>query len=808
MISQEYFARRTPPKDMCHHLFCFLRAGFSVRLRLADVSSCPSLSGLIPTSAEIGSIIALVFGCVHVQGQADQPPYAPQGSAVWSPARIGGGGYITGLVLDFSSPGRLWARCDVAGVFLSENGGRSFHPMNAGMTASAHHSVQSLAVSPHNSSVLYRCSGEARGGKSFGFIHGSTDGGRSWHLLTEQADYIGNGETRFLGEMIAVDPFDANTVVAASFSRGIFASYDSGRTWTNAGLAGEPLQALVFHPRIPGRVYVGTLKTLAHAEYLFPSGYPRPKVGRLYISDDHGRTWKLLSEGPGMAFAELVIAPDNDDTLYAVAQTNGLLKSTDAGRTFQTINRGLPPVNYNTLAVDPHDAKILYTAAGVNPNASVPVVPLYVSHDAGESWAPLKDYQPTDFTDYPYQAGDIRPIGWAIAKLRVDPFEPETLYMSNWFGASVSLDGGRHWSGNHYLGLENICIENVLADPIRPGTFYYAAADKTIGYSDDDGRTYKHFAELHLPANYYCSTCAAPSRFTSGLVVYGVTNNGSRRSAFYRTVDGGRTVSCSLELPEGLMVQSIREDSVTPGIFLASVDGELEKGSGLYRSIDFGESWQRLPGGGLPGCIERVPQDREWVENELLAVVWYQTKNACGTNQLLAAIPGQPGAFYWGEWTTGVFRTLNGAKTWTDVSSGLPFSRPRPATLVCLVVDPAKPDRVYAGFIGEGLWRSEDGGANWAKLFPRDDRAFNASSIALGGPGADEIYVSCEPLGLSPCRPALLHSTDAGETWTELYDSSLGALRMKTVAVDSTTGTIQVGTTGNGIFRVSRVPAE
>jgi photosystem II stability/assembly factor-like uncharacterized protein len=730
----------------------------------------------------------------------------PRAKAEWSNSRVGGGGYITGLIPDPNTPGRIWARCDVAGVFLSEDGGRSFRAMNRGMTASSNHSVESFALSPHDPKVLFRCSGEARAGKSFGFIHGSWDGGQTWRLLTEQADYIGNGEVRSLGEMIAVDPFDPKTVVAASFSRGVFASHDGGEHWECTGLAGEPLKSLAFHPRIPNRLYVGTLTTMAHADYLFPAGYHRPQVGRLYLSTDKGRTWRLLAEGPDLAFAELQFSTEGDDILYVAAGKLGLLKSVDGGHSFKAINQGLPPVEFPCVAVDPRQAHTLYTAASVGADAPVPVVPLYVSHDAGETWSLIKDYKPSDFTEYPYPPGDIRPIGWAISKLRIDPFDSKTLYMSNWFGVSVSHDGGQHWSGNHYEGIENICVENVVAHPTNPGCFYFSAADQAICRSTDDGRRFQHFAELNRPANYYCSTCAAPSRFTEGLVVFGVNNNGSKHSAFCRTDDDGANVSCSLELPDGLMIQGIREDSVTPGVFLASVDGELAKGAGLYRSIDTGKTWTRLPEGGLPSRIARVPEDREWVENELLSVVWYQAKNACGTNQMLAAIPGRADAFYWGEWTEGLFRTADAGKSWTDISAGLPFKRNRTATLVCVTADPSHPHRVYAGFIGEGLWRSDDEGTHWVKAFPLDNRAFNASSIAIGGPGEDDIYVSCEPLGLSPCLAALLHSPDGGRTWTDLYDPGLGALRMKTIAVNPKTGTLEVGTCGNGTFRVVPKP--
>ena len=425
---------------------------------------------LRPLCGLLGCCITLRVPGSSLRNRTRRGIGVPRIHADWHQSRVGGGGYITGLIADPNTPGRIWARCDVAGVFVSEDGGRSFRAMNMGMTASSNHSVESFALSPHDPNVLFRCSGEARAGKSFGFIHGSRDGGKTWSLLTRQADFIGNGDTRYMGEMIAVDPFDRNTVVAASYSRGVFASHDGGTTWTCTGLAGEPFKSLAFHPRIPNRVYVGTLQTLAHADYLFPSGYKRPQVGRLYVSNDKGKTWDLLAEGPELAFAEIAFPPEGDDVIYVAAGKPGLLKSVDGGRTFGPINRGLPPAEFPCVAIDPRAPATLYTAACVGADAPVPVVPLYVSRDAGASWSLIKDYKPSDFTEYPYPPGDIRPIGWAIAKVRVDPFDSKTLYMSNWFGVSVSRDGGQHWSGNHYEGIENICIENVVADPrkVRP----------------------------------------------------------------------------------------------------------------------------------------------------------------------------------------------------------------------------------------------------------------------------------------------------------------------------------------------------
>ncbi len=64
---------------------------------------------------------------------------------------------------------------------------------------------------------------------------------------------------------------------------------------------------------------------------------------------------------------------------------------------------------------------------------------------------------------------------------------------------------------------------------------------------------------------------------------------------------------------------------------------------------------------------------------------------------------------------------------------------------------------VYAGCRGNGLWRSEDGGATWGEL-PLPER--DVFSVAVG-PADGAVYAGCEP-------SALFRSDDRGQTWREL----------------------------------------
>lgn len=102
---------------------------------------------------------------------------------VWTPASLGGGGYITGLIQHPAISGIVYARCDVAGVFRSSDGGETWETLNGGLTKAYHHQVQSFAISPHHPEVLFRCSGEVRAGsstdRSINLLMAGTAGGKS-----------------------------------------------------------------------------------------------------------------------------------------------------------------------------------------------------------------------------------------------------------------------------------------------------------------------------------------------------------------------------------------------------------------------------------------------------------------------------------------------------------------------------------------------------------------------------------------------------------------------------------------------------
>jgi photosystem II stability/assembly factor-like uncharacterized protein len=727
----------------------------------------------------------------------------------WQQSKLGGGGYITGILQNPLKPEILYARCDVGGVFKSKNGGKKWSAINNGMTKCHHHSVQSFAISHSQPDVLFRCSGEARGNKIFGTIHKSINGGASWYEVSNDIDFYGNGPSRMYGEVIKVNPLKPEIVVAGGYSKGVWISNDAGENFKFSALKGERIGCLSFHNKFKDRIYAGTISDLAIDRAAGKSGegtdeilaalhdFPRGDRGSLYLSPDNGQSWNKINNNYN--FSELVFDEEDPDLIYAASITDGIIRSDDGGYSWYKINNGLPEgLRYGTITMDKTNS-ILYCAPDIRPKDSdLAAISIYYSKDKGESWHLIKAHNENDLLNYPdYIHKRPKRVGWAISKIRVDLKDSNKLYMSNWFGVSVSEDRGNSWNGNDFAGTETTCIEDILTDPKKEKS-YITVADHAPKYSLDDGENYQEIAKIQ---EYPDSTALIVSRFDNDFLIYGARNRDLKKNnaCLLKSVDGGKSVKMIKKFKKGLFVQALAEDYFEQGTFYAYLEGEIKKGAGLYQSVDYGESWEKLDLD-LPAGIKTLPHQKYWIETELLSVVVYQIKNACGTNQLLATDPHQKNTIYLGEWTEGLFKSADSGESWVNIGRKLPFKQNKASVLNCIELDENRPGVIYAGFIREGLWRSQDFGETWNKIFPTDNSIFNVSSMSVGGVTGAEIYIASEPLYWSQSESAIYYSSNYGENWTDISDPGLGAIRWKGITVNKKTGTIHAASCGNGVF--------
>jgi photosystem II stability/assembly factor-like uncharacterized protein len=147
-------------------------------------------------------------------------------------------------------------------------------------------------------------------------------------------------------------------------------------------------------------------------------------------------------------------------------------------------------------------------------------------------------------------------------------------------------------------------------------------------------------------------------------------------------------------------------------------------------------------------------------------------------------VPHQPNVFYIGVNNGGVWKTTDFGHTWTPLFDDQPTG-----SIGAVAVAPSNPDIVYAGSgeglqrpdlsVGDGVYKSTDGGKTWKNMGLRDGQQISA--ILIDPRNSDRVFVAVlgHPYGANAER-GVFRSTDGGQTWQKvLYkDENTGAVAL------------------------------
>ena len=152
-------------------------------------------------------------------------------------------------------------------------------------------------------------------------------------------------------------------------------------------------------------------------------------------------------------------------------------------------------------------------------------------------------------------------------------------------------------------------------------------------------------------------------------------------------------------------------------------------------------------------------------------------------NRLIAVtgIAGDPMIYYVGAASGGIWKTTDGGLNWQPV-----FDEQRVHSIGALALAPSDPEVVYAGTgesfirsnvsIGNGVWRSTDGGAHWTHVGL--EKTGRISRIVVHPDDPDTAYVAALGHGYTPQQErGIYKTTDGGKTWTQVLhvDNETGA---------------------------------
>ena len=289
---------------------------------------------------------------------------------------------------------------------------------------------------------------------------------------------------------------------------------------------------------------------------------------------------------------------------------------------------------------------------------------------------------------------------------------------------------------------------------------------------------------------------------------------GSASGGVWKSVNGGTTYKPVFDRESVQSIGAVAIDPSNPktvwvGSGEAWMRNSVSVGDGVYKSTDNGENWTNV---GLKDSehIAKIlvdPNDgnsvvvcatgHAWDDSDAGGVfktsdggkTWKRVlagANGSSGCSLLAMSRQEPKTIYASMWDfrregwtfrsggpgSGLFKSTDGGDHWSEINDGsakgLP---PKPWGRVAVAVAPAKPQVVYANIEaekGRGLYRSDDGGANWTKLDASNFmvwRPFYFGNLIVDPKDENKIF-----------KPdlILLYSTDGGKSFNVVSGGAHG----------------------------------
>jgi photosystem II stability/assembly factor-like uncharacterized protein len=255
--------------------------------------------------------------------------------------------------------------------------------------------IQDIEIDPRNPNVWYVAS-------AFGGLWKTENRGVTFAPVFDT-------EVSFTLCCVVIDPKDSNVVWlgtgentsqrSAHFGDGVYKSADAGKTWKRVGLAAsEHIGKILIDPRSSNVVYV------AAQGPLFSTGGDRG----LYKTTDGGATWNaILTVSADTGISDIVFDPRNADTLYASAYQRrrgvgqmigggpegGIFKSTNAGKTWMKLSRGLPAGDMGRVGLAIDGRKNPSTVFALV-DAKRPESGFFRSDDGGNTWTRIGRMKP------------------------------------------------------------------------------------------------------------------------------------------------------------------------------------------------------------------------------------------------------------------------------------------------------------------------------------------------------------------------------------------------------------------------------
>lgn len=604
--------------------------------------------------------------------------------------------------------------------------------------------VNRLAAHPTVPGVLYG------GGYLPGLVR-TTNGGASWQVLPG---------TPFAPSSLGIDPTRPATLYTSDSLSGntVLKSTDGGDHWrvVSRDLPSDffPHQFEV-DPSRPSRIYA------------------TGNLHGIWRSVDGGVHWQPVSQAlltRGNEVPIVAVARRPAGTVFAGTSQQGIVRSRNAGNSWEPLRNGLPAGNVTALAIAPGDPRTVY--------ASLRDQGIFRSRDGGDSWE---------------EAGDPALEGKLVLSIAVHPRQPRTVYASTFDantlegGLFKTQDGGGRWRPAASASTPLVfALAFDSAATLYAGTTFEEGFQGGVLRSTDGGGSWTRVSRgipgLTPSLASIAVDPAGGDTLVTGLNGFGVFRLAGDAEQWMRTRAG-----FDIPAPYGVAVSEVVAGG--PGTFYATYANSAQ----IWRSTNAGVTWRRLPGPGpTVGRLRADPLDPDtlYALSSLFPYQVYRSRDRGASWVPLAAPPAQdrcringltvvrtsasaPAVLYLAgtrsEGTAGlchapiraaVLRSLDGGASWTTADGGLPGQ-----DVAEVVVDPRDPRTLYTWMTGGqtipqqhlGVWKSTDAGASWQPTALRDQLI----TVLAASPVPSVLWAATQG------SARIFRSEDSGATWQD-----------------------------------------
>jgi photosystem II stability/assembly factor-like uncharacterized protein len=557
------------------------------------------------------------------------------GGRTWTHLGLRDGQQIPQIAVDPRSPDRLFVAVlghpygpnDERGLFRSVDGGRTFQKV---LYRDPDTGAVDVVLDPSNPDTVYAALWEARQGpwENGAFsgpgsgLYKSTDGGGTWRQLTAGLPTF---EAHSLGRIgIGIAPSRPNRLfltVDARQNGGLYRSDDGGESWTIVNAdpriteRGSDFAEVKVHPTNPDIVFTGTVVT--------------------WKSTDGGKSFSAFRGAPGGDdYHRIWINPRHPDVML-IASDQGVIVTVNGGETWSSWYNQPTAQFYHVIA----DNAFPYRVCGGQQESGSACV----ASRSDDGRITFRDWRPVGVEEYGYVApdpldpdivyggkitrfdrrtGQVQNVAPSILRgqqyrvirtmpVLFSPIDPKTLY----FASNVlwkTRDGGRTWTEvspdltretwdvppnvGKYIGTppeqptRRGVIYTIAPSPLDSQRLWVGTDDGLIHVTSDGGRTWSNVTPKELSP--WAKVSLMEASHVDRDSAYAAVNTfrlDDLRPHIFRTRDGGKTWTRIVRgIPDGTIVNAVREDPKRPGLLFAGTE------QAVYVSLDDGDTWHSL----------------------------------------------------------------------------------------------------------------------------------------------------------------------------------------------------------------------